>query len=38
MRDPLPRWIREEFEKLNDKEKVKVFQLLEDSGCEVLFN
>ena len=31
-------WIREEFEKLNDKEKTKVFQLLEGSGCEVLIN
>ena len=32
------KWIREEFEKLSDKEKAKVLQLLEGSGCEVLIN
>ena len=31
-------WIREEFRKLNGKEKTKVLQLLEGSGCEVLIN
>jgi len=31
-------WIREEFGKLNGKEKTKVLQLLEGSGCEVLIN
>ena len=31
-------WIREEFEQLNDKEKAKILQLLEGSGCEILIN
>ncbi len=31
-------WIGEEFEQLNDKEKAKILQLLEGSGCEILIN
>ena len=30
--------LEEEFEKLNDKEKAKILQLLEGSGCEILIN
>ena len=31
-------WIREEFRKLDDEQKVKILQILEGSGCEVLIS